>query len=80
MIVMATPALSAGKSFVRSELRLITVAAAAATSPQNLLSAWNTKFGSIPAAGLKIFVEIYFVNQTTGVSSARQIASAIIGA
>lgn len=80
MVVCATPALSAGKSFVRSEFRQISVVAAAAPSPVNLLSAWTAKFGSIPAAGLKIFVEIYFINMSTGVSSGRQQAVAIIAA
>lgn len=80
MVVCATPALSAGKSFVRSEFRQIKVVAAAATSPQNLLTDWVSKFGSIPAAGLKIFVEIYFISMTTGVSSGRQQAVSIIAA
>lgn len=80
MVVNATPGLSAGVSFVKSELRQISQAAAAATSPHNLLSAWNTKFGSIPAAGKKIFVEIYFINTTTGAMSGRQKTSAIVAA
>jgi hypothetical protein len=80
MIVNATPALSAGKSFVKSELRRINTYPAATATPVNLLSVWTGKFGSIPAAGLRIFFEIYFINITTGVSSARQRTSVIIAA
>jgi len=80
MVVNGTAPLSAGKSFVRSELRKFTTAAPAATSPVNLLASWNTKFGSMGAAGTKIFVEIYFINKTTGVASARQLTSCIVAA
>lgn len=77
--VMATRGLSAGINFVKSQFRQISTLAAAATSPVNLLTAYNTKFGSL-VAGQKIFVQLVFVNETTGQSSKSTIISAIVAA
>ena len=64
--IWATPPMSAGKSFVKSEYRLITVLASAATSPANILSAYSEKFGGTGAEGQKIFVKTVAVNAVTG--------------
>lgn len=77
--IMATPGISAGINFVKSQFRQIDTKAAAATSPLNELSAWNTKFGTL-VAGQKIFIQIIFVNTTTGQSSASAITSLIVAA
>jgi len=77
MKVFSTPPLSAGVSFVKSQLRLITTVAAAVASPDNLLSAYTTKFGAVGAVGSKIFVGIQFVDSVSGASSPMQIVSAI---
>jgi hypothetical protein len=75
--VYATPPLSAGISFVKSQFRLITTLAPAAVSPANLLTAYNTKFGAVGAVGTKIFIKLIFVDQTSGIASASQVVSAI---
>lgn len=75
--VFATAPLSAGKNFVKSEFRLITVLAAAATSPANLKTAYETKFGSLGSVGQKIFVQLVCVNSNTGQEGTPSIASAI---
>jgi hypothetical protein len=75
--VFATPPLSAGINFVKSQLRLISTLAPAAASPANILSAYTTKFGSVGAVGTKIFVGIVFVDQTSGLNSPMQLTSAI---
>ena len=80
MVIRATPAMSAGKNFVKSELRQIARIAPAGTAVQDLLTAWQAKYGTIPAAGLKIFVEVLFINDVTGVQSGRQRISCIIAA
>jgi hypothetical protein len=75
--VFATPPLSAGINFVKSQFRLISTLAPAAVSPTNILAAYTTKFGAVGAVGTKIFVGIVFVDQTSGLSSPMQTVSAI---
>lgn len=65
-IVKATPALSAGKSFVKSEYRQIDVLDNADASPVNLMAAWSAVFGAAPAAGTKIFVQLIPILDATG--------------
>jgi len=77
MKVFATAPMSAGKSFVKAEFRLITTLAAAATSPANLLTAYQTKFGSVGAVGQKISVKLEAVNTNTGQTGSPSQASAI---
>jgi len=77
IIVSATPPLSAGVNFVKSQFRVISTLAAAAASPANILSAYTTKFGAVGAVGTKIFVRIQFVDQTSGIKSPAQVVSAI---
>jgi hypothetical protein len=76
-IVWATPPLSAGINFVKSQLRVITTFAAAATSPQNLLATYTAKYGSVGAVGTKIFIAVAFVDQVSGIKSPRQLVSAV---
>jgi hypothetical protein len=75
--VYATPPLSAGVSFVKTQFRLITTLAPAAVSPANILTPYNSKFGSVGAVGTKIFVKIIFVDQTSGICSPAQIVSTV---
>lgn len=65
-MIYATPGVSPGVNFVKNQFRLITVAAAAASSPLDFLTAYTTKFGSVPAAGQKVFLKIVPVNTVTG--------------
>jgi hypothetical protein len=78
--VFATAPQSAGKAFVKSEFRLIGNFAAAQISPLVLTTMYINKFGAIGAIGTKIFVQIVFVDTTTGISSPAQPASIIIAA
>lgn len=77
--VFATPGVSPGISFVKSEYRLIAVEAAAAASPLAEGADWETKFGDL-VAGQKVFVKIVFVNNTTGQESNAQQLSCIVAA
>lgn len=63
--VFATPPVSAGKNFVKSEYRLIDVLLAADTSPANVGTAWESRFGEL-VAGQVFFVKIVGVNKVTG--------------
>lgn len=77
MIVRATPSLSPGVNFVQSEYRIIEIFAAGSASPHDIQSSYEAKFGA-PAAGQKVFVEIFFINQATGQASQRQSTSTIV--
>ena len=76
--VFATAGMSAGKSFVKSEYRLIKVLAPAALAAQDLSADYISKFGSIPEAGLKIFVKTEPINGTTGQTGAPNAISAVV--
>jgi hypothetical protein len=78
--IFATPPLSPGISFVKSQFRLISTLAPAAVSPANILAAYTAKFGAVGAVGTKIFVGMQFVDQTSGVPSPLQIISAVSAA
>lgn len=63
--IFATPGLSPGKSFVKSEYRLIEVIVAADVSPYDIAAAWIARFGPV-VLGTKIFVRLVGVNSVTG--------------
>ncbi len=77
MMVWATPGVSPGKNFVKSEYRLVQVFDAAAASPHDIQSDYEAIFGE-PAEGQKVFCKIQFVNSTTGQKSSGQSTSAIV--
>lgn len=64
--VFATAPMSQGRSFVKSQYRQITVLSNSSTSPFNLKTAYDAKFGAPTENGLKIFVKLVCVNVTTG--------------
>lgn len=65
-IISATPPVSRGVSFVKSQFRVLTVLAAAAdSSTTNLWTLYSARFGT-PVAGQKIFIQIQGANFTTG--------------
>jgi len=77
--VFATPPLSAGKNFVKSEYRLIKVSAAPIASPADLLADYQAKFGSVGVAGQKIFVKVQVVNLNTGqVGTPSQVSTIVV--
>jgi hypothetical protein len=76
--VFATAPVSAGKSFVKSEYRQISVLAPAATTPVDLKPAYVAKFGSTGISGQKIFVKVVAVNSATGQEGTPSSISAIV--
>lgn len=66
LVIEATQGVSAGKSNLDPLYRKITTVAAAGTSPNNALTAYTTKFGSVPAIGQKVGFRAFFVNNLTG--------------
>lgn len=77
--VFATPGLSPGVNFVKSEYRLITVLPPAEPNPYDGLADYNAKFGAL-VAGQKIFLKVVFVSTVTGIESSAQSISAIVAA
>jgi hypothetical protein len=76
MKVFITPPVSPGKSFVKSEYRLLQVFAAATASPANLAAAYAARFGLL-VEGQKMFCKIVFVDDATGLESLPQSTSII---
>jgi hypothetical protein len=73
----ATPPVSQGVSFVKSEFRLIGILSDSDTSPKVLTSLYTAKFGAVTENGLKVFVKMVGVNETTGQEGIGLIASTI---
>jgi hypothetical protein len=80
IIVRATPALSAGKTFVKSEFRQIGTFTTATAGAYDLATMYIAKFGTIGQAGTKIFVEVSHVNESTGQQSQVQKYLIIVAA
>lgn len=80
VLVFATPSVSAGKNFVKSEYRQIAVLTSADASPATISTAYDAKFGAVGAAGSKIFFKLKPVNDTTGQAGTELSASAIVTA
>lgn len=75
--LFATAPLSAGRSFVKSQFRLIDVIATLGATPHNALAAYVAKFGSTGEIGQKIFVKTVPVNTVTGQEGSAAIVSVI---
>ncbi len=75
--VWATPQLSKGISFVKSEYRQIDILHAGEESPIDVSAAYSQKFGAL-TAGLKLYVKVNFIDTTTGMVSLPQERSIII--
>jgi hypothetical protein len=56
LFIFASPQRSAGRSF-NGDYRLITVTAAAAASPANILAAYTARFG-VPVTGNRLFISL----------------------
>ncbi|MBA7635836.1 hypothetical protein ES703_43440 [subsurface metagenome] len=76
--VYATPPLSAGISFVKSEYRLVDIMPADQASPYDALTAYQAVFGSTGAAGQKIFMKCIQVEQASGLAGVPIATSAIV--
>jgi hypothetical protein len=79
IIVRATPAMSAGKSFVSSEYRVIGVLHEVTPTPYDALADYQSIFGTIGNEGQQIFVSFTPVNTTSGQTGVASKASCIIG-
>ena len=78
-IILATAQQSPGRFSVNSAFRILSTVAAAATSPVNLLAAYNAKFGTL-VAGQKVFIKVIPISTTTGIKGQGITTSAIIAA
>lgn len=77
--IEATSQVGAGISFVKNKYRVLQYAAGAETSPANILTAYNAKFGTL-VEGMKIFIRITAVNAVTGQSGIPVSGMAIVAA
>ena len=75
--VFATPSLSPGVNFVKSEYRLIEVIDPAVVSPLDVFASYVAKFGAM-TEGQKLFIRVVFVDVTSGLQSVPQSDSTII--
>ena len=78
VLVMGTPAISPGITFVKSEYRQFDVMVAADASPFSIETEYIAKFGSIGAVGMKVFLKLIQVNWNTGQAGIPISASCII--
>jgi len=78
VLAYATPAISPGVSFVKSEYRQVQVLVAAPGSPEPITAKYLEKFGAVGAVGMKIFVQLVQVNWATGQAGIPISASCII--
>lgn len=79
MYIEATPNLSPGKSFVKSEFRAIGYTGVNAGLPFAAGTDYTTKFGNM-VAGQKLFVRVQTVDIATGLVSLKQTTFCIVGA
>ena len=76
--VYATPPMSAGVNFVKSEYRLIEILANSASTPADILASYQAVHGSTGTAGQKIFVKVIQVEETSGIAGVGMETSAIV--
>jgi hypothetical protein len=77
-VIKATPPMSAGKSFVKSEFRIIKVAPTLVAGIYTGTTDYAAKFGAPSQLGSKIFFECYLISINTGQVSQKSQHSAII--
>ena len=79
VLYYATPPMSPGVSYVKSQLRVFSLANAGDdTSAQNLLTAYVTRFGSTPAVGDNVVLAMQVVNSVSGIGGTPWQASLAI--
>lgn len=78
VLVYATPPMSAGKSFAKSEYRLLVTLATADASPYAISAAYIARFGSVGSAGQKIFIKYVSVNTASGIRGVEASISTIV--
>ncbi len=80
VILSATPGLSQGVTFAKSEYRKIDILTSADTSELDATTAYETKFGAVPAIGKKVFFKAKQIVNASGLASAESICSTIVEA
>lgn len=78
--LFATAPQSAGRSYVKSQFRLIAILPAAEASPYNMLADYQAKFGTNGAIGQKIFVKTVPCSTVSGQEGSAAIVSVIAAA
>jgi hypothetical protein len=78
--LFATPPLSPGKQFVKSQYRMLGVMDPAEATPYDATVLYKQKYGSVGAAGQKIFLKIVACSQNTGQEGTPSEVSAIVTA
>lgn len=68
-MVQATPVLSPGRASLPSALRVIDSFVVAAGGSINIDASYKAKFGVAPQDGQKIQVEVYLIDDVSGLSS-----------
>lgn len=66
VILWATPPLSPGKNFVKSQYRLISILDDTDLTPHDAQAAYIAKYGALPAIGTKVFAKFKPINEDTG--------------
>lgn len=79
VVIEATPCMSAGINFAKSEFRVIGTRVGNTTSPMDLLADYQAKFGNV-VAGKKVFIRVKAVDNTSGVCSQFSTTSVIVAA
>jgi hypothetical protein len=80
VLIWATPSLSQGISFVKSEYRNICAISQFHYSPLSMETLYIARFGAIGAENTKIFAKLVQVNMTTGQAGIPIQASCIVAA
>lgn len=76
--ISATPQLSPGISFIKNRVRLIVAGESGATSPDDVLARWQTKFGAKPIVGAKVVSLVSVINELNGAKSVPIRADTIV--
>lgn len=69
MMLYATPPLSQGKSFVKSDYRLVEIVQTNTGSPHVFTAPYLARFGTQGAIGQKVFVKAFLISTVTGIAS-----------
>lgn len=77
LVVMGTPNITPGISFVKNRFRFVDAIAAAATSPYDISAAYTALFGD-PVTGQKIFIKAFLISTITGQAGIPVQASTIV--
>lgn len=76
--LFATAPMSAGKSYIKSEFRIIDILTNTDVSPFTATTVYSDKFGAPSEAGQKIAIKAVFVDTATGVEGIASQATVIV--